>query len=85
MKSRGIWSQFVDFFWSDPASDKVRQWYQRDGANHVYLASLWQAALLLLLIAASLPVARFAPPAQRRVIDTTRLAMLALLVFLLFF
>ena len=74
-----------DFFWSTQYSDKVRQWYLRDGRDHVYLASIWQAAWLLLLLAASLPVARFAPPSRRRAIDTARIAMLGLLVFLMVF
>lgn len=76
---------YSDWFWSDGYSLAVRQWYARDGADHVYLASFWQAAWLLLLAAASLPVARYAPPQRRRAIDTARLAMLALLCFQLLF
>lgn len=84
-----FWGQegenYPDWFWSDPYSVAVRDWYARDGADHAPLASLWQAAWILLLAAASLPVARFSSPARRRVIDSTRLAMLALLCFQLLF
>lgn len=84
-----FWGQegenYPDWFFSDPYSLTIRQWWARDGVDHVYLASLWQAAWILLLAAASLPVARFATAKGRRTIDTARLAMLALLCFQLLF
>uniref|UniRef100_UPI0035CBF26C hypothetical protein n=1 Tax=uncultured Amnibacterium sp. TaxID=1631851 RepID=UPI0035CBF26C len=76
---------YPDWFWTGAYSTTVRQWYARDGSDHLYLASLWQAGWLLLLAGAALPVARFASPTRRRAIDGARLALLALLCFQLLF
>ena len=76
---------FPAYVLDDPGSVKFREWYTRGAPHHVSLASFWQASWLLLLAACAIPGGRFATGPRRRTLDSARLSVLALLVFLLLF